>query len=331
MDPLKESRMGVVKKVRQWAGATTDAILDPSMGHFRLNEAGGFIAYREESKQLIVFGDPTCDDSERAELTNAFHQFAQNLGKIVIYISASHDFAYWSIQNGCGTLIEFGNELFLNPEQDPSKVTGEYASLVRRKMRTALREKIEIHEYLTRDPVLEQSMDEVSKQWLNGRKGFQIHISDVYLFNDIEGKRWFYAKQGEKVIGVVCLNQIQKHQGWLLNHLMTLPDAPNGTSELLIIRALQSLGQEGCKFVTMGFVSPKKLGTMIGLSTFSQKIAEFMLQMARRFAGLDGLNMFWKKFNPGERPAYLIFSRKKVGIKELLGIKKALRVKNKQK
>jgi lysylphosphatidylglycerol synthetase-like protein (DUF2156 family) len=320
----QEARLRIVKLVRRWAGATTDAILDPSMQRFHLPEVEGFIAYRLESNSAIVYGDPTCAETDRPLLTKAFHRFAEEQGKNVIYISASQPFAYWAMENGCSKLIEFGKELVFDPSRDPTKETGSYGSLVRRKIRSAIREKVSVQEHLTQDPHLNRAMEEVGQQWLRARHGLQVHISNIYLFNDIEGKRWFYAKQGDKVVGVVCLNQLQKHQGWLLNHLMTLPDAPNGTSELLVVTALRAVNKEGCRFVTAGFVTPKKLGEMKGLSEFSKWIAHLGFRIARVITRIDGLSAFWRKFNPQESPAYVLFTRKKIGIREMIGFKKAL-------
>ena len=324
MEKFDEERLGIVKLVRRWAGSTSDAILDPSMQRFHLSGVEGFIAYRPESNYVIVFGDPTCAEADRSLLTRAFHQFAEDQKKNVIYISASHSFAHWAIENGCSKLIEFAKELILDPSRDPTKESGSHGSLVRRKMRSALREKVSVHEHLSPDPQLNQAIESVGEQWLSSRRGLQMHISNVYLFNDTEGKRWFYAKQKEKVIGVVCINQLQKHQGWLLNHLMALSDAPNGTSELLVITALKALNKEGCRFVTVGVVTPKKLGKMIGLSGFSKWVAHLGFKIGRMAAHLDGLNAFWRKFNPQEYPSYLLFSRDKIGLKDLVILKKAL-------
>jgi lysylphosphatidylglycerol synthetase-like protein (DUF2156 family) len=320
----QEERTQIVKLVRRWAGATTDAILDPSMQRFILPGISGFIAYRFESNSAIVFGDPTCAETDRELLTKAFHRFAEEQGKDVIYISASQSFAHWAIENGCSTLIEFGKELVIDPLLDPTKEKGRHGNLVRRKIRSAIRDKISVQEYVSHDAGLKRALEEVGEKWLRSRHGLQMHISNVYLFNDTEGKRWFYAKQGEQVVGVSCLNQLQKHRGWLFNHLMTLPDAPNGTSELLVTSALKTLNREGCRFVHLGIVTPKKLGVMVGLSRFSQWIAHLGFRIARMMAHLDGLSTFWMKFNPQEHPSYLLFSRKKIGIREVISLKKAL-------
>jgi hypothetical protein len=98
-------------------------------------------------------------------------------------------------------------------------------------------------------------MLELAEKWLNARKGPQIHIAAPTYFQNRVGKRWFYAKQGEQIIGFLILNQVQSENGWLLNNLITLPDAVGGTSELLIIKCLETLKDEKCVRVITGPVT----------------------------------------------------------------------------
>ena len=91
---------------------------------------------------------------------------------------------------------------------------------VRRKTKHALHEGVAVTEYLEADNQLESAMERVGEAWLSRRRGPQIHISHIRLFADRYGKRWFYAQQAGRVVGVVVLNQLQMRQGWLMNHLM---------------------------------------------------------------------------------------------------------------
>ncbi len=321
---IHEERLRLVELVRRWAGATTDAILDPSMQIFYSPGIHGCVAYRVECNSVIVFGDPTSSIEDRDALTLAFHNFIAHKYKNLIYISASQSFAHWAMDNGCQSFVEFGKELILDPLCDPAKKTGVHGSLVRRKLRSAARAQVSVYEYFPRDLELENSLIELGKEWLRGRRGLQIHISNIYLFNDCLGKRWIYAKQGARVVGSLSLNELQQHRGWLLNHLMTSTDAPVGTSELLVTSALEILKKEGCRYVTVGVVTPKELGSMVGLTRLSQWVGRLLFKIARKAAHLDGLNTFWRKFSPQEKPAYLVFKQKKIGIQALIGLRKAL-------
>jgi lysylphosphatidylglycerol synthetase-like protein (DUF2156 family) len=316
----------LVALIRRWGGLTSDALLDPSCKFFSTPHIEGIIGYRIESNCAVVFGDPVCAPHDIPALTQAFHQNCLERGNSVIYLMSSETFARWAIQNICKSLVEFGEELYLDPHCHPMERHGTHASLVRRKVRHALKEGTTVKEYLSQDPQLEHAIEQVGMAWLQSRRGPQVHISRVYLFNDRLGKRWFYAQHGEEIIGVVVLNQLQAKQGWLLNHLMIKPHAPHGTQELLVISALEALQREGCHFVSFGAVPSSQLGEMIGVSKFSSWVSPLIFKMIYKIFHLSGLKMFWGKFHPEAERSYLLFSQSHIGFKEMRALMHAMNV-----
>lgn len=319
-----EQKLAIVELVRRFGGCTTDAVLDPVMQIFVEPGIYGFISYRLNKRCAIIFGDPICAASDKALLSTAFHSFMEKEQKSIVYVGTSEEYAKWAIKHTCHTLIGFGEELILDPSSNPRERTGTRGSLVRRKVKQAVREGVTIHEYITRDPVIELGIEQVGAVWLQGRKGLQLHISNVYLFDNRLGKRWFYAKQGEQIVGVISLNQLQEHKGWLLNHLMVIPSAPKGTSELLIVSTLEALEKEECRYVSVGIIASNNLGEIVGLGKFSSWIARKGFIIAKKIGQIDGLNTFWGKFHPESKPLYMLFSRNRIGFSELMSLKLAL-------
>lgn len=320
----RNKRSRIVELVRRFGGCTTDAVLDPSMQFFELQGISGFISYRLKGGCAVSFGDPVCSEKDKAALATAFHHFAKEKNKRVVYVAASESYAKWAVGHVCKAAVQVGEELILDPLCDPRKNTGTHESLVRRKVKSALREGVTIHEYVTKDREVEKAIEEVGEQWLQSRRGPQVHISNVYLFEDRIGKRWFYAKKEDRVIGVICLNQLQAHQGWLLNHLMKVPGVPSGTSELLVVSALEVLAKEGCRFATVGMVAGSELGNIMGLSKPLTWLACKGFKLVTKVIGIDGLNTFWGKFQPRGEPVYLLFSHNRLGLREVLALKSAL-------
>jgi lysylphosphatidylglycerol synthetase-like protein (DUF2156 family) len=317
-------RAHIVELVRDFGGSTADAILDPSIRHFQVDGIKGFVGYRLTMGCAVVFGDPVCTSSDREALSRAFHLFADRHNYRVIYICASQDYAYWAIHNVCEGLIEYGEELIFDPPYDPRKNTGANGSLVRRKSKQATREGVTIHEYIPHNAKIEEGIERVKELWLESRKGPQVHISNVYLFIDSHGKRWFYAKEKERIIGVIVLNRIESQNGWLLNHLMVIPEIPNGVPELLMASVLETLEKEKCPFATVGSIAAQQLGEIRGMGSFAAWVGRTAFNLASKVMHLKGLSTFWNKFHPKSKPSYLLFSRKKIGIRELLSLQQAL-------
>lgn len=321
--PSPSERAATVALVRRYAGSATDAILDPATKIFTSPGIKGLIGYRVESGNAIIFGDPAAPSSDKQKLALAFDQFTKENGLTVIYIAASEEFAKWAIHRICSVMVEFGNELTIDPQDDPREKTGTRGSLVRRKVRHAQNEGVAVHEYTGNDKELEKSIEQVGEKWLKARKGPQIHISNVLLFMDREGKRWFYAKKGNKIIGVVVINRLEAYQGDLMNHLMITSDAPNGTPELLVVTALEALAHEDCHYVTFGTAPATRLGDIQGISPFSAGIARLIFKLARLIFRLDS-HKFWEKFHPNSSRCFLLLS-KGIGLNELRSIKGALK------
>jgi lysylphosphatidylglycerol synthetase-like protein (DUF2156 family) len=183
---------------------------------------------------------------------------------------------------------------------------------------------VQFSEFRREDLRLERLIEENGAKWLRARRGPQIHISNIYLFDDTHGKRWFYAHVGGQVVGSVSLNQLEKKQGWLINHLMVIPEAPIGTSELLFTHVLEALNTEGCRYATVGAITAQRLGQIQGFHPIVKSIARTAFGIAKKVYDLDGLNMFWGKFHPDKEPLYLLFGKKGIGLRELLGISRAM-------
>lgn len=321
-----EEREALIDCVRRLGTSATDAILDPATRIFCLPGIDGLIGYQVEYSRAVVYGDPLCQPADRPVLLHAFHHHCEQQGLEIIYMAVSEDFASWAIDHTCKALVEFGVELYLDPHHDPRDHTGVYGSLVRRKVRHAQKEGAAVLEYRSANTTLEREMEQVANSWIRERHGPQIHISNVRLFNDRQGKRWFYATKRKKVVGVVVLNQLAAHQGWLLNHLMHTSEAPNGTPELLVITALETLAKEKCHLVTFGTAVTPKLGSIIGFSSYTASLARILFLLITRLFRLQGRHTFWKKFHPHTKPLFVLFSKARIHWRDIGALMKALHV-----
>lgn len=312
----------IVHFVREYSKSNSDALLDPSCKFFSLPDIEGMIGYRFEAGCAIVYGDPACAPEHRQSLVEAFHTFCEEQDKEVVYMVASSEFKQWALQGHCQAAVEFGAEYYLDPTDDPRK--GSKGSLARRKVRRAEKEGVKVHEYTGNDPELEDQILAVGQRWLEGREGPQLHISNVHLFEHRTGKRWFYATQNGRVVGVVVLNELRSQKGWLLNHLMLAPDAPGGTPEILVVTAVDQVASEGCRYVTFGGVPAQEVGEIGGFGAITTWLVPKLYYVSKKVFKLEGRHTFWKKFQPKRESSYVLFRKPRLGIKELLGLMRAV-------
>ena len=317
-------RDAVVSLVRQWGGTNADGILSPECQIFSYPDIEGLIGYRLEGPNAVVFGDPVCAEADKPELAKAFQQYCRIRKIGVVYLIVSEKFANWAAQNLDSVLLEFAENFVLNPLSNPVDHAGSKAGIVRNRVKRALTEGALVEEYSGDNLTIEKAIQAVATTWQKERQGPQVYLADFTLFNDRLGKRWFYAKQGEKIVGIIMLNQLQVHKGWHLNNVMITKDAPHGISELLVISTLQALAKENCQFVIIGPVPAEQLGKISGLSGFSETIIRWIYQLAKRVFHLGGRAVFWKKFQPEIDPYYLLFPEKNLSYASIKSLLKAL-------
>ncbi len=327
--PVTE-REKLIKFVRRWADVNTDGLLEESSQMFSVPGIEGYIGYRIESSNAVVYGDPVCSFENKPILAKAFQEYCNSQKLGVLYTIVSEDFAEWASNNLEAVTIEFGKKLVLDPHSLPIHNKDPKLALVRKKVRHALKEGITVQEYIgesnkdSRD--IEQQIENVSTKWLQNRRGPQIYLSHLSLFKNRLGKRWFYAKQGESIVGLLILNRLESKNGWLLNNVMTLKDVSSGLSELLIISALETVEKEGCQYVLVGPIPDLQLGKITGISRFWAKMTRGVFQCAKYFFHLDGHYTYWDKFDPHFESSYLIFPKKNLGYSSIKALMQAYNV-----
>lgn len=315
----------VEKWVHQWGYAASEAIFDLDCKFFFSPDIKGLIAYRIKLGCAVVFGDPICSVEEKPLLAEAFQRYCEERNLNIIYIIASEQFAKWAIAHLCKVMIEVGEELIFNPQRNPLEETNGKKKL-RNKVSHARGLGLRVSEYLGHDTDLECSIQQVGVKWLQGRKGAQIYIGNLNFFDYKTDRRWFYVKEGEQVIGMALLCKLEAKQGWLIKFLLTVPEAPRGTSELLMTTILDTLHHEDCHFLTYGIVPAERLGEIIGLGKVSSWLCRIFFNSVKWIFNLEQRKIYWRQFLPEEERSYVLFAKPHVGIKEIQALMKSLRI-----
>lgn len=304
------------KLIHRWGSAISEIILDTACKFFSIPEVEGFIGYREVNQCAVVLGEPICVEKNKHKLASAFQKFCVENGLNCIYFIVSKPFAKWAAENICNVMIEIGEEMIFDPFTD--SLEGHKNVKLRNKISHAQNLGLSVKEYIPFNTEIEKSILEVGKEWVQARRGPQIYLGNLNFFAHRADRRWFYLQdQEQKILGMALLTRTEAHQGWLLKFLITVPNVPRGASELLMINILQTLQNEGCRYLTYGMVPADHLGELQGLNPFASWIAKRGFTAAKWLFHLDQRKTYWQKFHPKMEPAYLLFSNPGIGIKEL--------------
>jgi len=77
-------------------------------------------------------------------------------------------------------------------------------------------------------------------------------LVQMHLDSAIDERRLFAGYQGEQLVGFVSMVPVYARRGWFIEDLLRLPDAPNGTAELLVDAAMRAAADEPSEYVTLG-------------------------------------------------------------------------------
>lgn len=313
---IKETAEGsLISSIQRFGKTASLLLLSTPCQTFELPDVEGLIGYQLANECAVVIGDPLCSSQDMPKMTEGFLAHCRKLGHSIVYLLVSETFAHSS--NGCKALLQAGDELVLDPPKFQLK------QKLRWKIHQAEQHGVTIKEY---DPSMENQLKETMKKWSQGKHGPQIYLGTLDFFEGYGDRRIFYAVQEGKVIGFVTILYLAPKEGWVVTSLLALHGAPVGVTEALMNHVLTTLTEEHCHFLCLGFVADCKIGEMTGISTFSQSLIRGAYSLALKFFHLDAKRIYFNKYHPTYHPTYLLCSDK-LGIKELLAIKKTLNVK----
>ncbi len=155
---------------------------------------------------------------------------------------------------------------------------------------------------LEHEPALRAQIEAVVAHWLAARPMPPMHfLVEVAPMSNPASRRLFVAEQDAQVVGVLSLAPVPTRNGWLFEHLLRDPAAPNGTSEQLVDAAMRDLANDGVPWATLG------------LAPLSGPVTTWLRwtrTLSRPLFNFEGLAAFKRKLRPqGWEPIYLAFPR----------------------
>jgi lysylphosphatidylglycerol synthetase-like protein (DUF2156 family) len=310
--------------VQRFGCSVSHVLSDPSCLRFWASDVVGVIPYRQGIRCAVGIGDPVCPPGAAGRLAERFRESLARRRLSTVFAVASERFARFCIDVGFSG-IEFAEELILDPRRDPS--AGSRGRELRKNLYRAQRSGLVVEELRERDPALEWAIERAAHSWLAGRRGAQAFISPILLFTERRGRRWFYARSGRRVIGVLSLVRLDARDGWVFEHLLPARDAPTGTSETLVTHALETLGLEGCRYATFGPSPLGRLGKMHRVGWVGHSISRAFFDAAARLLHFDAVSHFRKKFSPSHsEPRFLLFHPPRLGVCEATSLLRAFNV-----
>jgi phosphatidylglycerol lysyltransferase len=263
----------------------------------------GYVAYAECGGAWVCAGAPIADTERLSQVANAFVDAAAAQGKRASFFAVEQRF-----------LNATGMSSFLLGEQpvyDPGTWTAHLrrAPSLREQLRRARAKGVHVTTGVPSGDSHE--LTRVHEAWLSRHPlpsmGF---LTGLDPFSAQRPRRYFVARSNtESILGFATLSPVYARQGWLFEHLVRAPNAPNGTVELLIDCAMRILAEEGVSWATLGLAP---------LAGDVARPLRWVRRWAEPFYNFEGLRAFKAKLGPIRwDPVYLAYPRTNNGLTAL--------------
>ncbi|MFL6228247.1 MAG: phosphatidylglycerol lysyltransferase domain-containing protein [Pyrinomonadaceae bacterium] len=264
-------------------------------------EIDGAIIYGEFGRVWLAAGDPLARPEDAAELARQFVAAAKRRRRIAAFIPATERFARLAVAGGMCAVKVGAAPYFDLKTWEPR---GDRAKKMRAGINQAGRAGIKVEVVTEVGDELRRETAALCRTWLRTRRaasGFSWLLA-LDPFRHAAHKKFYAARDsGGRLVGLLAASVIPARDGWYLEDVLRLPDAPPGTADLLVVEVLRRLRDEGASLATLG-TSPLAPDGADDISTRGHSPTRRALRLvgARMgtFYNFAGVRRFKAKFAP---------------------------------
>lgn len=292
-------------------------ILDPSYSFFMAENRRAALYYKVKNKVAVVGGNPLSTGDQWGYLFKEFATFRRKHGLGIAYLGATGNFAKYALDQKGWVSMRFGTERALNPMTNDILLNGDSKRMVKqfKALLDPKRGGMTINVYTPHerpDYDLQNQLVEVYEAWRNQRNESgktQAYITVYEPFAIPHLMLYIYSSDASgKPNGFAALRRVRG--GYHLDPYCAAPDAPNGTSDLLIYSALSVLNRAGVSYLGLGYEPTPEVSEIHGLGPSMTKIIESAYRKSTSRLPLDGKRQFHDKWQPDpeyDAPLYIVY------------------------
>ena len=275
--------------------------ITPGIRLWTSTETEGAVAYNELGKVWLVPGDPLASFENLTKVSDGFLKKARAEGRVAGFMPATHQFAKHAGDLGLRA-VKIGSAPYFDLATWAPR--GDRAKKARAGVNQARRAGVRVTEVVNVDEQLVLETACLCKSWLTTRRSairFQ-WLFTVDPFQHKEKKKYFTARDANgRLVGFLAASPIPARDGWYLEDVLRSRDAPNGTTDLLVVEVLDVLKRSGVRLATLGTTLMAAEGVAdpdVHVSRVLTKLAWSVAGCFSIFYNFDGVRRFKSKFAP---------------------------------
>lgn len=276
---------------------TSFQLLEPDTRYFFDPELDAVTGYVDTGSAWVAGGAPVAPEGALAAAAARFVQAARVRGRRASFFAAGERFV---IASGFKAIL-IGEQPTWDPKAWPARVAG--TSSLRAQLRRPAAKGVGVRIV---DPAevgvsgaLRPQLDAIVAAWLRQKPlapmGFLV---DLRPFDFAAERVCGVAESDGRVIAFVAAVPVYARGAWLIEDLLRLPGAPNGTAEALIDLVMRETAARGAQMVTLG-LAPLSGDVPSGLA--------WARELARPLYDFAGVRAFKARLRPDAwEPIYLV-------------------------
>lgn len=271
--------------------ATSFQILEPDFVYW-FDDDEAVVAYVDTGHAWVVAGGPVAAFARLPEIVAGFINAARARRRRVVFFAVEQRF----VDAVDLPAIHVGEQPSWSPAAWDARHRGHRT--MKEQLRRARAKGVRVAR-VTPDDAMRGEIAALVERWQESKPMPPMaFLVELHPFVFPEERRYYVARAGERLAGVLVAVPVYDRGGWFFEDLLRDPAAPNGTIETLVDAAMRDVAADGCTFVTLG------LAPLAGDARW--------LQLARRslrgFYNFAGLRAFKAKFRPDAwDPIYLVY------------------------
>ncbi len=298
---------------------STQALL-PGLRWWFDPEAPALVAYREAWGHWIVAGPPIAPPEHLAATTERLLRAARRARRRVAFFGLeSHE--VHTLRDHDPSLPWDALPIGAQPTWDPTRY--DLADADRKSLRAQVRR---ASRHLTARPLAPQDLapgqpdrlacERLLDAWRQQRRmalmGFLVAL---HPFDHLQDRRAWIAEddQGQPFAFLITA-PIAPRAGWMLEHLIRHPNAPNGAAELLVHTALTEAAQAQAPSLTLGLAPLANLPPEGSQHPALDALLRASWTHLNPLYGFQSLHRFKLRFRPHHTPTHLLVAPRRVSL-----------------
>ncbi|MEY8537331.1 DUF2156 domain-containing protein [Lactococcus muris] len=301
--------------------------IDGQKSYFFSVTVEGMLAYTVVNNVLVGCGDIVCAPKDAVRFMRELVHFSRRNGWKILFMDITETMR--SAYESYGfSMIKIGEDACLRLEDFELK--GKKTAKVRANINHARRLGITVSEYKPndkRDVKIEEELRQVSEEWF-GSKGPELGfmLGGLALESPL-GRRYFYSRDasGKMLAFVIFVPYAEGEEtGYMADVTRRRTHVPNGSMELCLLQAFETMREEGVTWGNLGLCSLANIEDKEDSSKVTTQLFQFIYENMNGVYGFKGLYQAKKKWNPSDwQTRYIAYAPKPFGFSYAYAMLKA--------